>query len=144
MILRFSGFELDEQLRELRRDGRRIPIQRKALDLLLYLIRFRGRTVPREELLANVWSDVVVTDHALDQALYQTRSVLGDDGGGQAILQTVRRRGLRFVAEVTEVEDRPDFTTAPFVGRGELLGDLVLERPCAAAWATPRSLSKFT
>ena len=124
MILRFSGFELDEQLRELRRDGRRIPIQKKALDLLLYLIRFRGRVVPREELLANVWPDVIVTDHALDQALYQTRSVLGDDGGGQAILQTVRRRGLRFVAEVTEVEDRPDFSTAPFVGRGELLGDL--------------------
>ena len=124
MIVRFSGFELDEHLRELRRDGRRIAIQKKALDLLLYLIRFRGRVVPREELLAKVWSDAVVTDHVLDQALYQTRKVLGDDGGGQAILQTVRRRGLCFAAEVTEVEDRPEIVTAPFVGRGELLGDL--------------------
>ena len=124
MIVRFSGFELDDHLGELRRDGRRVPIQKKALDFLLYLIRFRGRIVPREELLANVWSDAVVTDQALNQALYQTRKVLGDDGGGQTILQTVRRRGLRFVAQVTEVEDRPEFVTAPFVGRGKLLGDL--------------------
>jgi len=124
VIVRFNGFELDDDLRELRRDGRPIPIQKKALDLLLYLIRFRGRVIPREELLAKVWPDVVVTDHALDQALYQTRKVLGDDGGGQAILQTVRRRGLRFVAEVTEVADRPELATAPFVGRGEILGDL--------------------
>jgi predicted ATPase len=124
VIVRFSGFELDEDLRELRRDGRPIPIQKKALDLLLYLIRFRGRVVPREELLAEVWSDAVVSDHALQQALYQIRKVLGDDGGDQVIIQTVRGRGLRFVAEVTEVEDRPEFLTAPFVGRGELLGDL--------------------
>jgi tetratricopeptide (TPR) repeat protein len=95
-----------------------------VLDLLLYLIRFRGRVVSRAELLANVWSDAVVTDHALDQALYQARRVLGDDRGGQAILQTVRSRGVRFAAEVTEVEDRPELTAAPFVGRGELLGDL--------------------
>ena len=69
------------------------------------LIRRRGRIVPREELLANVWADAVVTDQALNQALYQTRRVLGDDGGAQAILQTVRRRGLRFIAEVTQEHD---------------------------------------
>jgi DNA-binding winged helix-turn-helix (wHTH) protein/tetratricopeptide (TPR) repeat protein len=124
VTFRFGGFELDEDLRELRRDGRRVPMQGKLLDLLLYLIRFRGRIVSREELLANVWSDAVVTDHALEQALYQTRRVLGDHGGGRAILETVRRRGLRFVAEVTEVEDRPEFENAPFVGRAKLLGDL--------------------
>jgi DNA-binding winged helix-turn-helix (wHTH) protein len=124
VIFRFRGFELDPHLRELRRDGRPVPIQRKALDLLLYLIRFRGRVVSRAELLANVWPGVVVTDHALDQALYQVRRALGDDGGGQAILETLRGRGLRFAAELTEVEDRPEFATAPFVGRGELLGDL--------------------
>jgi len=124
VILRFSGFELDLHLRELRRDGRRVPIQKKALELVLYLIRFRGRIVPRAELLANVWSDAVVTDQALSQALYEARRVLGDDGGGQAILRTVRSRGVRFVAEVTEVEDRPEMATAPFVGRAELLGDL--------------------
>jgi DNA-binding winged helix-turn-helix (wHTH) protein/tetratricopeptide (TPR) repeat protein len=124
VIVRFSGFELDDHLRELRRDGQPVPIQNKEMDLLLYLIRRRGRIVPRQELLANVWSDAVVTDQALNQALYQTRRVLGDDGRAQAILQTVRRRGLRFIAEVTEVEHRPDLSTAPFVGRGELLGEL--------------------
>ena len=124
VIVRFSGFELDHRLRELRREGRPLRVQKKVLDLLLYLVRFRGRIVSREELLANVWPDAVVTDHALDQALFQARRVLGDDGRGQAILQTVRGRGVRLVAEVTEVEDRPEFVAAPFVGRGELLGDL--------------------
>ncbi len=124
VIVRFRGFEFDLRLHELRREGRPLRVQKKVLDLLLYLVRFRGRVVSREELLANVWPDAVVTDQALHQALYQARKVLGDAGGGQAILQTVRGRGLRFVAEVTEVEDRPDFTTAPFVGRAELLGDL--------------------
>jgi len=124
-MLRFRGFELDPQRREIRRDGQCLSVQKKVLDLILHLIRFRGRVVSREELRANVWSDAVVTDQALHQALYQARKVLGDAGGGQAILQTVRGRGLRFVAEVTEVEDRPDLAAAPFVGRAGLLGDLV-------------------
>ena len=74
MIVRFSGFELDHRLRELRREGRPLRVQKKVLDLLLYLVRFRGRIVSREELLANVWPDAVVTDHALDQALFQAKT----------------------------------------------------------------------
>ncbi len=122
MILRFRKFELSPDLRELRRDGRPVAIQKKVLDLLLYLIRFRGRVVAREELLAKVWPDAVVTGHALDQALYQARKVLGDDGGIRQILQTLRGRGVRFSAEVTEVPERPESKTAPFVGRVELVG----------------------
>ena len=104
MLLRFSGFELDDHLRELRRDGQQVPIQKKEMDLLLYLIRFRGRVVPREELLANVWqiSPKGVTTRTIDMHIARLREKLKDDSANPQIILTVRGKGYMFGAREEE------------------------------------------
>jgi class 3 adenylate cyclase/tetratricopeptide (TPR) repeat protein len=99
---RFADFELDETLYELRREGKPVELQHKVFDLLLYLIRNRDRVVPRDELLDRVWAGVVVNEEALTRAVYAARTALGDCSASQSAIQTVRRRGFRFVAEVEE------------------------------------------
>ena len=74
-IYRFGAFELDFGRAELRRDGARAELQRKPLQLLLYLARHRDRVVSTDELLDQVWPDVVVSEDALTSALRQVRRV---------------------------------------------------------------------
>jgi predicted ATPase len=99
-VYRFGAFELDPGLYALRRDGLDLDIQPKVLDLLLYLIARRDRVIPREEILEALWSGVAATDDVLSRAIHSARQAVGDDGEQQRVIQTVRRRGFRFVAPV--------------------------------------------
>jgi predicted ATPase len=102
MVYAFGSFEADTELFELTNDGAPVPVQRKTFDLLVYLLRNRGRLATREELIAEVWPDVVVSEAALNQAMLMLRKVLGDDGGNPKTVQTIRGRGYRFMADVEE------------------------------------------
>jgi DNA-binding winged helix-turn-helix (wHTH) protein len=132
VVYRFFDFELDADAYELRRGGERVGVEAKSLDLLLYLVRHRERVVPREELLRQVWLGLCVTAAALSQAVYGARKAVGDDARRPQVVQTVRGRGLRFVAEVSEGRARRVRAAAggvgagspPFVGRVEMLGEL--------------------
>jgi DNA-binding winged helix-turn-helix (wHTH) protein len=97
---RFGPFELDEDLCELRCHDRRIPIQRRPLELLRHLIRNRHRVVSKAELLEVVWRGVAVSDAALSSALRDLRRALGDDGRTQHTIRTSHGFGYRFVAEL--------------------------------------------
>jgi DNA-binding winged helix-turn-helix (wHTH) protein len=141
-VYRFGAFELDPGLYALRRDGLDLDIQPKVLDLLLYLIARRDRVIPKDEILKALWSGVAATDDVLSRAIHSARQAVGDDGEQQRVIQTVRRRGFRFVASVdssdsqqpaptraTE-ETRPTRQGPAFVGRerelqrlGEALDD---------------------
>jgi DNA-binding winged helix-turn-helix (wHTH) protein/tetratricopeptide (TPR) repeat protein len=145
VIVRFAEFELDESLYTLRRGGEAVEVQPKALDLLLYLIRNRDRVVSKDELLDRVWSGVTVNEEALSRAVHAVRTALGDDGERQRIIQTVRRRGFRFVAHVEErVESAPGPSVrapaaplqsegVPFIGRGPVMAQL--EAALDDAWS---------
>lgn len=100
--LLFGEFELDPSRFELRRDGVRIELTPTPLRLLLYLVDRHERTVPKQELLNNVWPDAVVSDTALSSALKELRRALGDDGTRQRYVHTLRGLGYRFVAPVEE------------------------------------------
>src|SRR5690349_4244623 len=100
MIHRFDGFSVDDELFELRRDGVLVPIQRRAFDLLVYLVRHRNVVVSKAELLRTVWADVVVSNDALTQAMKLVRDALGDAIDEPSFVQTVRGRGYRFIAYV--------------------------------------------
>ena len=100
-VYRFGAFELDPGLYALRRDGLDLDIQPKVLDLLLYLIARRDRVIPREEILEALWSGVAATDDVLSRAIHSARQAVGDDGEQQRVIQTVRRRGFRFVGPTT-------------------------------------------
>ncbi len=99
---RFGAFELDEPRFELRRAGERVELQPKALDLMLYLLSHRDRVVSKAELLKQLWPDVVVSEASLSKAVSSARRALGDSGGQQRCIETVRGRGFRFLARVEE------------------------------------------
>jgi DNA-binding winged helix-turn-helix (wHTH) protein/tetratricopeptide (TPR) repeat protein len=102
VIYVFGEFELDLRLFELRCDAAPVPVQPKVLDLLTYLLRNRDRVVPKQELLDQVWPNEIVSETALTHAVMEVRRAVQDDGSRQQRIQTVRRRGYRFVADVEE------------------------------------------
>jgi DNA-binding winged helix-turn-helix (wHTH) protein len=109
----FGEYTLDPPCYELRRQGTRIPLRPKVFQVLLYLIEQRHRVVPREELLAQVWSDQYVGEETLTSCVKAVRRAVGDTGRAQRVIRTVRGHGLRFVAEVTVPETAPTPAPAP-------------------------------
>lgn len=77
-------------------------IEPRAFDLLLYLIQNRGRVIEKEELFEQVWQRAFVTDSALTQEIKQIRQVLGDDASAPRYIETVPKRGYRFIASVDD------------------------------------------
>ena len=103
---RFSGHTLSPARRTLVRDGRELPLIPRYFDLLVLLIERRNEAVSRNEILDAVWSDVVVTDGALSQAVRILRRTLGDDPRDPTFIRTVQRHGYRFVYD--DVVEEPD------------------------------------
>src|SRR5215208_1272672 len=104
----FSPFSLNPGVGLLFRDGAPVPLEPRAVKLLAYLVRSRGRVVPKEELLDKVWSDVFTTDAVLKQAVSQIRRALGDAAERPRYIQTFHARGYQFIAPVTvEAEEAP-------------------------------------
>ena len=106
MRVAFGEYQLDTKTRTLQREGRRIPVQSKAFDLLAYLIERRDRVVSSDELLNDLWPGLYVTPAALSTAVQKARQAVGDDGEHQTVLQTEHGKGFRFVAEVTDLSER--------------------------------------
>lgn len=101
-IYAFREFELDDAAGELRRGADPVPLQPKAYELLVYLLRHRDRAVSKDELLDTVWGDAMVTEGSITRAVNLIRSAVGDAGREQAVIRTLPRRGYRFCADVTE------------------------------------------
>ena len=99
-IIAFGDFSLDPTRFELSRSGELVEIKPKVLDLLVYLVRHRDRLVTKDELLDTFWADTVISEGSLSNLIYELRSSVGDDAQRQVVIETVRGRGFRFVAEV--------------------------------------------
>jgi class 3 adenylate cyclase len=104
MLYRFDGYTLDTQHYELCRDGTRLDLRGRPFDALVFLIQHRDRTVLQEELFAHLWPNAFRSNASLENCIKKVRRALGDTGDRQGLIQTVRRRGYRFVALVTEGE----------------------------------------
>ena len=105
MRVTFGDYQLDTKTRTLQRDGRRIPVQSKAFDLLAYLIERRDQVVSSDELLDALWPGLHVTPAALSTAVQKARQAVGDDGEHQTVLHTEHGKGFRFIAEVTDLSE---------------------------------------
>ena len=103
MIVRFGPFELDRAAGELRKDGGRLRLQDKPLRVLDALVERPGALVTREELRKRLWSDdtFVDFDNSLNNAINRLRAALDDEAGSPRFVETVGRRGYRFVAEAS-------------------------------------------
>ena len=111
-VHRFLDFELDTDLRELRRSGRAIAIEPQVFDLLQYLIEGRHRVVTREELFDNIWRGRIVSDATLSSRIKAARQAVGDTGKDQSVIQTLPRRGFRFVPTVQNAADQTTQATS--------------------------------
>lgn len=106
---RFGDFVLSPRRRALLRAGEVQPLIPRYFDLLVYLVERRGDAVHRREIFDRVWSDVIVSDSALSQAVRTIRRTLGDDSREPRFVRTVSRHGYQFVGvDVVEEDDTLD------------------------------------
>lgn len=102
-IYEFDSFRLSAGEGLLRRDGKSLPLTPKAFEILLALIENQGQTVSRDQMMRRVWNDCSVEENCLTKNISTLRKVLGDDKNGEPrFIETVPRRGYRFVALVSE------------------------------------------
>jgi DNA-binding winged helix-turn-helix (wHTH) protein len=110
---RFADFILSPRRRALTRGGQELRLIPRYFDLLVFLVERRHEAVHRRDIFDRVWSDVVVSDSALSQAIRTLRRTLGDDSREPAYIRTVARHGYRFVfTNVIEEKDDGDWQVA--------------------------------
>ena len=102
MVLAFDGHLLDIERRELRRGTVLIKLEPQVFDLLAYLVHHRGRVVGKDELIQAIWRGRSVSDSAVTTRINAARQAVGDNGFDQRLIRTLRRKGFRFVGEVSE------------------------------------------
>lgn len=121
---RFGEFELDGRGYRLTRGDVAIELPPKALDLLFLLASRPAALVSKDEILDALWPGVSVTDNAITQVVSELRQALGDSPASPGFIQTVPRRGYRFVASVSEV-------------RGAAAVDVKAESSAEGRWSSP-------
>ncbi len=98
----FGPFQLDTGEQVLLRDGQTLPLKPKIFDVLAVLVENSGRLVCKDELMKQVWADSFVEEGNLAVSIFEIRKALGGHPNGHRYIETVPRRGYRFVACVTE------------------------------------------
>ena len=99
-IFQFGKFQIDARARTLRREEETVTLNRRAFDVLLYLVQNPGRVVPRDELLKNVWPDIYVDENSLAQSISVLRKALEEKPGDNGYIATLPGRGYQFLAAV--------------------------------------------
>ena len=123
----FGTFDVDVETGELHRNGLKLQLQEKPFQMLAMLLEHPGEVVTREALRERLWAanTIVDFDHGLNTAIKKLRHALGDSAESPRFIETLARRGYRFIAPVTDVEAAgagsaveapPD--RAPFMRRG--------------------------
>jgi TolB-like protein/DNA-binding winged helix-turn-helix (wHTH) protein/Tfp pilus assembly protein PilF len=104
-VLRFDTFELDVRAAELRKNGFKVRLQGQPIQVLATLLNRAGELVTREELRAQVWpaETFVDFDHSLHNSIARLREALGDSAGTPRYIETLPRRGYRFIGTVERV-----------------------------------------
>jgi len=141
--LRFGVFEIDIRAGELRKHGLRIRLQEQPFQVLAILLEHHGEIVTREELQKKLWpADTFVDfDHGLNKAISKIREALADSAESPRFIETVARRGYRFLAEVKSADGvavRSPVLDAQLPSRAEIVDPAYL----AGRPATPLRLSK--
>ena len=135
----FADFEIDLGRHELSHNGEAVHIEPQVFDLMVHLVRSRGRTVSKDELIETIWQGRIVSEAALSSRINSARRALGDTGSDQMFIRTLHKRGFQFVGDVKEVADElagdadsrsageigPASTGAPTTGKAPIRESLV-------------------
>lgn len=103
MIYVFDCFQVNVAEKRLLKDGYEIKLKPQTFDLLLFLIENDGRLLEKQILAENVWKDSFVDDSTLTSGIYLLRKALGDNPTNPRYIETVPKRGIRFVTKVKEI-----------------------------------------
>ncbi|MBV9608827.1 MAG: winged helix-turn-helix domain-containing protein [Acidobacteria bacterium] len=105
-VIRFGPYEVDPDAGELRKNGHRVRLQEQPLRILLMLLQHPGETMPREKIQQQLWPDGTFVDfeHGVNTAVRKLRTALGDDPDAPRFIETVPRRGYRFIAAIDSPE----------------------------------------
>src|SRR6267378_8097091 len=98
----FKTFRLDTANHLLWRDGVRVPLAPKAFDVLAYLVEHAGKLVTQDEILEALWSETYVNPEVLRKYILEIRKTLGDRPDNPEFIETMPKRGYRFVAPVID------------------------------------------
>src|SRR5215204_1148190 len=101
---RFEDVTIDCENFRVQKDGRNVNLTPRAFDVLLFLVKNVGRVVEKREFFDEVWKDTFVTDGALTKIIKEIRHELGDDSAHPRFIETVPKRGFRFVAQIQKSE----------------------------------------
>jgi DNA-binding winged helix-turn-helix (wHTH) protein/TolB-like protein/Flp pilus assembly protein TadD len=112
-LYEFDQFCLDASQRILLHDRQETPLSPKVFETLLLLVENSGRVLGKEELLQTIWPDSLVEESSLTQNISLLRKALGEGGDGRRFIETVPKRGYRFIAPVRVVNKEPPAGEAP-------------------------------
>jgi TolB-like protein len=114
-LWRFGVFEVDPRNAELRRSGNSIRLREQSFRILVHLVQHAGELVRRDELRRLLWPDDTFVDfnHGLNTAMMRLRDALGDTANAPIYIETIPRRGYRFVAPVVPVHKEAPSTPPP-------------------------------
>ncbi|MCI0662077.1 MAG: winged helix-turn-helix domain-containing protein [Acidobacteria bacterium] len=131
-IYDFDGFRLDITEKVLWKGGEVVPLTPKAFDTLVILVEKSGHLVEKEELISQLWPDSFVEENSLSQNVYLIRKALREESQGIRYIETVPRRGYRFIATVKEIpgEDNQE--------DGKQIGHAGLTKPLPILWSPQR------
>src|SRR5688500_12114332 len=107
--LRFGSFELDVRSRELRTGDKSVRLQEQPFEILRMMLERPGHVVTREELARRLWPDGTFVDfeHSLNAAVKRLRAALGDDADHPRFVETLPRRGYRFIGALAATTPEP-------------------------------------
>src|SRR5512139_4171004 len=106
VLFLFDNYVLDSDRRELRAGGASVPVEPQVFDVLVYLIENRDRVVSKDDLIASVWGGRIVSESTLTSRINAVRKAIGDSGGQQELVRTIPRKGIRFIGNVRETDQR--------------------------------------
>ncbi len=149
----FKSFRLDVEERQLLHEDSPVPLTPKAFNVLALLVERGGHLIERDELLKLVWADSFVEEQNITRIIHLLRKTLGEDENGNKFIETVAKKGYRFVAEVNEIseptvpnstngkQNSANFVETPTIGESQiptLKADEIVAPPAVMPKRNPR------
>src|SRR5579872_139414 len=104
LFYEFGIFRLDRMRRAVTQANQPVALPPKAFDLLFFLVQNSGQILDKDEIMKALWAETIVEDSNLTQNIFLVRKALGDDGNGNSFIQTIPRRGYKFILPVKQVK----------------------------------------
>ena len=123
-IFKFGDYVLESREHSLRKGAQQIHLRPKAFETLLYLVKHHGSLIKKQDMLDDLWPNVIVTENTLSHCIDEVRQALQDNAQKPTFIRTIPRVGFKFIAEVRELKTDEDITVSSNSGVNEQKKDI--------------------